>query len=296
MSTSGASADLLRLLAGFVETPRDAHPGWAAALGLVAPESLAAWRTRHAQSFVEQCYPFASVYLGSEGSIGGEAADRVAGFRGLLGSGIDGSPDALAPLLADYAALVVRSESDPRARHARKAMLWEHLLCWLTPFLDSVVRVAPAPYAPWASMVRDVFVCEATLLGDPGRMPLHLREAPIADIGTHANSLDDVAGGLLVPVRSGVVLTRHDLSRIADEVGVAMHVGSRRLLLRSLLEQQPMATLQQLADEAARQAHDHARDRAALGSISDFWSERAFATAAALDAMGVQVSAAAIAS
>lgn len=289
MSDSGASADLIRLLGKFIDAPGEAHLKWAAALGLVGPASLETWRAHHAQSFIEQCYPFASVYLGPEGAIGGAAANRVADFRELLGSTIAGPPDALGALLADYAELVERSENDPRALHAREAMLWEHLLSWLIPFLDSVERSAPTPYAPWASLTRHIFIAEAEFVGNPGYMPLQLRDAPVGDIGSHTHSLDDVVRSLLVPVRSGIVITRHDLSRIANAVGVTTYIGGRHLLLHSLLKQEPKATLERLANEALRQAQAHGREHDALGMISNFWSERALATAAALKAMAAQI-------
>lgn len=289
MSKSGASADLIRLLGKFIDVPGEAHLKWATALRLIAPASLETWRARHTQSFIEQCYPFASVYLGPEGAIGGVAANRVADFRELLGSTIAGPPDALGALLADYAELVERSENDPRALHAREAMLWEHLLCWLIPFLYSVERAAPTPYAPWASLTRHIFIEEAGFVGNPECMPLQLRDAPVVDIGRHTHSLDDVVRILLVPVSSGIVITRHDLSRIANAVGGTTYIGGRHLLLHSLLKQQPKATLERLADEAIRQAQAHGGEHDTLSMISNFWFERALVTAAALKAMAAQV-------
>lgn len=289
MSDSSASADLIRLLGKFIDAPSEAHLKWAAVLGLIAPTSLETWRVRHAQSFIEQCYPFASVYLGPEGAIGGAAANRVADFRELLGSTIVGPPDAFGTLLADYAELVERSESDPRALHAREAMLWEHLLCWLIPFFDSVERSAPTPYAPWARLTRRVFIGEARVVGNPGYIPLQLRDAPVVDIGKRTHSLDDVVRSLLVPVRSGIVITRHDLSRIANAVGITTYTGGRHLLLHSLLKQQPKATLERLANEALRQAQAHGREHDTLGMVANFWSERARVTAAALRSMAAQV-------
>jgi TorA maturation chaperone TorD len=281
--TTGASADVLRLLAGFIEAP-GAHRAWADALDIAVPTTLEAWQAAHTETFLVQCYPYASVYLGEQGAIGGEAADRVAGFRRLLGAGPEGPPDSLAALIADYAALVGRTEYDAQAAHARRALLWEHLLCWLLPYLDSVARGAAAPYARWAEITRAVFCTEAQLTGAPASLPLHLRAAPKADIQAVSHSLDDMIAALFIPIRSGLILTRRDLARVAEALGVAAGFGSRQFILRSLLEAQPQTTLRRLAHEAQHQAAGHANDRAVLGPIADFWSHRAAQTATALAA------------
>ena len=52
-----------------------------------------------------QLYPYASVYLGSEGMLGGEARDRIAGFWRAIGEPPPSEPDHLAVLLALYARL-----------------------------------------------------------------------------------------------------------------------------------------------------------------------------------------------
>lgn len=294
MAPANASADVLRLLAGFIEAPGDAHAEWATALGLEVPPSLAVWQARHTEAFVEQCYPFASVYLGREGAIGGEAADRVGGFRRLLGAQIDGAPDALAPLLADYAALVERGQRDPQARHARRALLWEHLLCWLMPYLESVIRSAPAPYDGWAGIAQQVFRAEARALGLPEQLPLQLRAAPVPDSDPDGHDLDEILAALLVPVRSGVIWTRRDLAVVAENVGIAVGVGSRSFLLRRLLEQAPAVTLRQLAGMARAQAQANADEQHLIGDIAAFWSTRGRASADLLGAMAARAKTSAV--
>lgn len=288
MITSAASADLLRLLAGFAEMPDTDHPAWAETLGLSAPASFEAWQEAHTETFLTQCAPYASIYLGEQGAIGGETADRVAGFRRLLGAHIDGPPDALIALLNDYAALVAHADHDAQAAHARRALLWEHLLCWLMPYLASVARSASEPYSQWAELTRTIFYAEARHSGLPERLPLHLRVAPHAGIHAAAHGLDDVIAALLTPIRSGLILTRQDLVRIAEAFNVAVGLGSRRFIVRRLIEAQPQASLERLAEEANRQATTHADDRDALGPVADFWTQRATYTAKTLTDMAKQ--------
>src|ERR1051326_2391149 len=111
--------------------------------------------SEHTETFVFQFYPYASVYLSTEGMLGGEARDRIAGFWRALGQTPPTEPDHLAIMLEAYARLsspehmnsVVSSSEDLNVitgsllhtgiaknarRHeaeqsARKAFLWEHL-------------------------------------------------------------------------------------------------------------------------------------------------------------------------
>ena len=97
------------------------------------PATGARRRLRRASSS-SSCYPYASVYLGAEGMLGGEARDRVAGFWRALGLVPPAEPDHLAALLGLYAALADAEEprrtSRPAAApaQARRALLHEHLL------------------------------------------------------------------------------------------------------------------------------------------------------------------------
>src|ERR671917_2195735 len=124
--------ELFRALASLVEPPSDATARVAEALGLGRPPGAA----EHTETFVFRLYPYASVYLGAEGMLGGEARDRVAGFLAALGQEAPREPDHLALMLGAYAWLA-EAEGAARAgrdgeslRAARRAFLWEHLLSW----------------------------------------------------------------------------------------------------------------------------------------------------------------------
>src|ERR1043165_2886137 len=125
--------ELFRALALFAEPPRQesAHVAQALELGELPAES------EYTETFLFQLYPYASVYLGAEGMMGGEARDLVAGFWRALGLVPPAEPDHLSLMLALYAELAGREEHErgaslkERWRHARAAFLWEHLLSWL---------------------------------------------------------------------------------------------------------------------------------------------------------------------
>ena len=137
--------ELLRALAVLVEPPE--RPGAARvaeALGLGAlPETSA-----YTDLFVFQLYPYASVYAGAEGMLGGEARERVAGFLAALGHDVPAEPDHLALLLGVYAGLLEAegAASDGRReslRRARPPRLWGHQRCGRPPYFYN-----PRPGAP----------------------------------------------------------------------------------------------------------------------------------------------------
>jgi hypothetical protein len=276
--------ELFRALAVFAEPPgREGVGRVAAALGLgPLPEASA-----YTDTFVFQLYPYASVYLGDEGMMGGEARDRVAGFLKALGQEPPQEPDHLATMLGAYAALCASEEAagEARAREhfrgARRAFLWEHLLSWLPVYLDKLVTVAPSFYRAWAGLLREALDAEGRSLGAQGRLPLHLREARgVAD--PRASSSEEFLKTLLAPARSGVVLVRDDLARAARELGAGLRAGERTFALRSLMGQDAAATLDWLASEAEAWESLHLRRREAHGRVAEWWASRAASTAGLL--------------
>lgn len=268
--------EVIRALATLAEPPHPAHAPIARALDLPELPRPA----DHTGVFLFQLYPFASFHVGADGMLGGEAADRVAGFWRALGREVPGEPDHLTALLGLYAELSDAEAREPDGpgrvlrRESRKALLWEHLLSWLPPWLHAVSGVTPLFYRRWAQLLRAALLAEAAELGAPDRLPLHLREAP---------SLEDprVCGGeaflsqLTAPVRTGMLLTRADLARCAGDLSLGRRAGERRFVLKALLSSDPEAALEWLAGEAARWRAVHESYRAEAGIVSRFWTSRA---------------------
>jgi TorA maturation chaperone TorD len=279
-----ARADLFRALGALAEPPEPGHAAIAAALGL--PGSPAAGD--YADAFLLGAYPYASVWLGADGMLGGEARDRVAGFWRALGLVPPAEPDHLAALLGLYAGLVDAetdgTAGDPAAaalRHeSRRALLWEHLASWLPPYCAVVADLAAPYYAGWAALVRAALADEAAGLGGPSALPLHLRSAPGLP-APDAPARDWVAA-LLAAVRSGLFVTRPGIVQAARRIGVGVRMGERAFMLRSMLEQDAAGTVGWLADEAERWAARHAGDEPSFGPLADFWRSRAEATREAL--------------
>ena len=268
--------ELIRALATLAEPPHPAHASIARALDLPELPRPA----DHTELFLFQLYPFASFHVGAEGMLGGEAADRVAGFWRALGREAPDEPDHLTALLGLYAG-VADAEARESAgagrilrRESRKALLWEHLLSWLPPWLHAVSEIAPLFYRRWSQLLRAALFSEAAKLGAPDRLPLHLREAPLLE-DPRTSGGDAFLRQLTAPVRTGMLLTRADLARCADDLGLGRRAGERRFILKALLSSSPEAALDWLAREAARWRGVHERYRAEAEVVSRFWKSRA---------------------
>ena len=275
--------ELLRALGAVAGDPADARTA-AGALGLPGCGDA-----EHADVFVLNCPPYASVYLGAEGRLGGEGADRVAGFWRAIG--IDpgpGEPDHLTSLLSLYAHLGEAAAESRTARTAaalgqmRQALFDEHLWPWLPGYLSAVTDLGVGALVAWAELTLRVVKRERGGTGPDG-LPLALREAPApvdADGG-----LDELLGGLVAPVRSGLILTRRAVAAGAGQVGAGHRIGERRFALRAMLESEPDRTAGWLGQEAARWSQRHL-GIAAGDPVQRWWADRATATAAVLRGQG----------
>ncbi len=270
--------ELLRALGAVAGGPADARAA-CAALGLPGPDAA-----EHTEVFVLNCPPYASVYLGAEGGLGGEAADRAAGFWRAIGITAPAEPDHLTALLSLYARLG-EAASEARApatagalTRARHALLWEHLWPWLPGYLDAVGDLGTPALAPWARLARRALLAERRA-HPGGRLPLALRAAP-APV-TEPAGTGDLLDMLTVPIRSGFVLTRRSLAVGADAAGAGHRIGERRFTLRAMLEQAPGETLSWLAREAGRWSGRHAGHPGGDGRqrerdlVQAWWARRA---------------------
>jgi hypothetical protein len=270
--SAGGRWELIRALGAVAGDPADARKVLAT-LGLPPCDGAA-----HTEVFVLNCPPYASVYLGAEGGLGGEAADRVAGFCRAIGLAPPPSePDHLTALLGLYAALG-EDRSSSQAGHARQVLFWEHLWPWLPGYLGAVSDVGAPALSSWAELTMRVLEAERDGRS-PETLPLALREAPLPLTGDE--SVGELLDALTAPIRSGMILTRRALAAGAGQAGAGHRIGERRFTLRAMLEQEPERTFGWLADEAERWSARHAAF-APGDPVRHWWAERAFTTAAVL--------------
>jgi hypothetical protein len=154
------------------------------------------------------------------------------------------------------------------------SLFWEHLHPWLPAYLEAVTD-GPAPaLAAWAVLLRHLIAAEAARQPAMPALPLALRAAPP---GVEANPQADsrtMAEALTIPVRSGMILTRHRVALGARQAGVGLRIGERRFTLRAMLEQDPPGTLAWLAAEAFRWQRRH-QARAGADPTAPWWADRA---------------------
>jgi TorA maturation chaperone TorD len=273
---TGARWELLRALGAVADNPADARTA-ATALGLSAASDA-----EHTDVFVLNCTPYASVYLGPDGALGGEGTDRAAGFWQALGLTPPAEPDHLTALLSLYASLGEAAGESRRPATAaalarsQTALFWEHLWPWLPGYLDALTDLGAPALTGWAQLTRTAVSAEYSAQPEQARVPLALRAAPAA--AGPDGPLRDLVAALTTPVRSGIILTRRRLAAGAGQAGVGHRIGERRYTLRAMLEQDPAATLTWLSQEARRWERRHAR-RPAGDVASRWWTERAARTA-----------------
>jgi TorA maturation chaperone TorD len=271
-----SAAEVFRALGVMCEPPADGHARVAEALGLPAFPDAA----EYTDLFVLHLYPYASVYLGADGMIGGEAGDRIAGFWRALHLSPPPEPDHVAALLGLYASIVER-EAEERDearrllwRQARAALLHEHLASWLPPYLDRVENLAPPTYAGWARLLLVALREETGGVGPSQLVPSHLRAVPpLPDPRREGSSA--FVSGLLAPVRCGIILTRADFARAARDLGLGLRIGERKFALAALFSQASDEMLAWLAAEADTRSSCHLAHEQVMGAAAAVWAERA---------------------
>jgi TorA maturation chaperone TorD len=227
--------ELLRALAVLCEPPAPEHARVAEALGLARTPDGADF----AETFLFRLYPYASVYLGPEGMLGGEARERVAGFWRAVGRIPPGEPDHLGALVGLYASLLDEgSRSDGAeaeiARQAAGALLFEHVAPWVFDYLERVGVLGGGFYGAWADLLSRTLGEEAARASAPTSLPGHLADAPSLPDPREEGG-EAFLSGLLAPVRSGVIITRSDLGRLAKAEKLGLRMGERRYVLEHLL-------------------------------------------------------------
>ena len=249
-------SELFRALGALVEAPHPSLAPIACALDLGPLPT----RAEHTEAIVFSLHPYASVYLGTEGMMGGEARDRVAGFFRAIGATVSKEPDHLAELLASYAAMSEREDLP----NVQKALFWEHLMSFLPAYASAMQALGIDFYSRWATLLSEALRSEAARLGPPDRLPLHFA------FTMALSASDDPIAGILAPVRSGMILVRRDVLRMARELGLGARQGERRWALSAMLSLDAPSVLSWLSAEARSWAVRH-READSLA----VWAERA---------------------
>jgi len=294
-NTAGSQTpvELIRALAHLVEAPRakgGVHGSLARALDLPDPPTSSSYH----DLFGMQLYPYASVYLGEEGMLGGEARARIEGFWQAVGREPPPEPDHLASLLGLYAALVEEAleaaEGPARALlvdRAARSLLELHLAPWVFWVLDRAQAIATPFYRAWAGLLAATLEDELARQGPVESPSPHLDVVgPVPHPATEGAAPFLMA--LLAPARSGVLCTRADLGRLARTLGLGLRAGERRYAIEHLLAQDARGVIAALSDEAAAAAAGHRRRAGWLGRPARVLAERAEASRELLSGLAAE--------
>jgi TorA maturation chaperone TorD len=276
--------ELLRALAVLAEPPTEETARVAEALELGALPTA----DEYTELFIFQLYPYASVYLGAEGMMGGEARDAVSGFWRALGEVPPAEADHLSVMLALYGRLAELEDDEREARRragwrrARKAFLWEHLLSWLPVYLSKLADLAPPFYKQWGEILMKALLAEAATLGGQETLSLHLRGSPGLVDPRKGDDAAQFCQSILTPARSGMILARVDLTKAGRSLGMGLRMGERKFILKALLGQDAPAIFDWLIEESTLWTKRHREHRELLGGISSAWEEKSKAAASLL--------------
>ncbi|MDT4896316.1 MAG: hypothetical protein QOH25_1393 [Acidobacteriota bacterium] len=279
-----SNMELFRALAVLAEPPTEETAHLAEALELGSLPSA----DEYTELFIFQLYPYASVYLGAEGMMGGEARDTVAGFWRALGEMPPAEADHLSVMLALYARLVELENEESLAarrsgwRTARKAYLWEHLLSWLPVYLSKLAEIAPPFYRKWGEVLLKALLAEAKEVGQQESLPLHLREALTLVDPRKEDAAGEFQQSILTPARFGGILTRADLTRAARKLGIGLRMGERKFILKALFAQDALGIFDWLIEETAFWRKCHRQYPETLGAVAKAWGEKTKAAATLL--------------
>jgi nitrate reductase assembly molybdenum cofactor insertion protein NarJ len=281
--------ELIRALGCLTETPSPQGRRIAEVLELGPLPDAAA----HSDLFDLQLPPYASVYLGPEGMLGGEARDRIAGFWRALKLTPPPEPDHLAVMLSFYARLAELESGSVGDRAAtawaaaRRAFLWEHLVSWLPVYAARVRELAGAFYSAWAERLLEVLRAETAEAGTPERLSLHLRGTPPL-VDPRQGGLDRFTASLLAPARSGMILVRADFQRASGALEIGARIAGRQVVLRGLLSQDAAGTLAWLGAEASMWARRHRGWTSLESRTAGYWRSRAEAAGILLNELAAE--------
>jgi len=221
-----------------------AVPELAAALPVSFNFDEAAAEYHHLFSF--NLFPYESIFLGTDGLLGGPVTNRVlASYRqmGYEANPAASSPDHISCQL-DALAFLCLAEADAwedglpvvalRMRGLQQTFLQEHLLRWLLPFVLAVQQQERPFYSALANLTLK-FVAAHAITGGPHDTHIPPLPDPPSLLDDEQTGLRDIAAYLTTPPYSGLYLGRDDVGRLARQLDLPRGFGGRHQLMLNAL-------------------------------------------------------------
>ncbi len=208
----------------------------------------------HHHLFHLNLFPYESIFLATDGLLGGPVTNQVQQQYTQSGFAVDAgaiSADHIGYELA-FLAFLCGAEADawedglaktPALSAAKVAVsiqqhqhtfLQHHLLRWLPPFVLAVQAQDNAFYSTLAELVQ-AFVADHAANADMPANRNVLPDPPFL-LGSNKTGLKNIADYLTTPAYSGFFLSRDHISRIAREHQLPRGFGSRTQMLANLMK------------------------------------------------------------
>jgi TorA maturation chaperone TorD len=270
----------------------------------------------HYHLFGFNVFPYQSIFLGVDGSLGGDSTEAVArcyqeaGFVGVVAGALESeSADHIGHELG-LLAFLSAAEADAWAAEnpavaeqmasRQCTFLYQHLLRWLPSLVLAVRQQAHPFYAALADLTVDLVHShcsdyKATHHAGSRDEGAGQVLAPPDLLGDENSSLQDIAQYLLTPPYSGIYLSRDDIGRLARRQDLPRGFGSRKQMLVNTLRSAAtydglgllLGTLHELAEGWGR-SYDEMAIGPQSNPFADAWRARAGRTAMILAEMAAQ--------
>lgn len=199
-------------------------------------------------------YPYASVFIDPSGMLNSDWAGFVSGVYKALGLEVNvdaglAADDHLSAQLEAMAALCEREDNSSevlakeRARHGQKTLLIEQLLPWLLSFVHGVNRIDSGFYSAVASMTLELALEHANdlLIGEEARAFVfpnseeELQAVQPIDVKKKAGEARSKLQTLITAARSGLFLSRDDITRLGRSLDLPVRFAERPFMLENLV-------------------------------------------------------------
>jgi len=202
----------------------------------------------HYQLFGMNVFPYETIFLDTDGLLGGTISSSVSSFYQEIGFPVSEQENAdhlgVELALLDFlcgAEADALSDKLPhearRMRHFQRRFLDEHLLRWL-PGLTMALQQQMQPFfAALATMTLELALNHRAALDEDLMNPpatFSLPESPDI-LNQEKTSLKDITAWLLTPVYTGFYLSRDDIGRMGDRYRLPRGFGQRQQTLTNLM-------------------------------------------------------------
>ncbi|MHC4235763.1 MAG: molecular chaperone TorD family protein [Planctomycetota bacterium] len=279
-----------------------AIPELSAALPPRVDQNLDEMAADHYDVLGKNVFAYESIFLDTEGLVGGRTTDSVLGFYRQSGFHLEPhnseAPDHIGLQLLFLNWLTKALTDSPgvkmsRVRSLQQQFLDQHLLRWLLPLVQAIRQQSHPFYTALTDLTRDMLLAHRAdlsnaLLAD--RLDFALPPTlPLLD--DEKVGLKEIASFLLIPAHNGVYLSREDIERLARRQRLPRGFGSRQQMLTNLLHAAVaydsldalLGDLSALLDDWRASYHDYLDAPPPVPAIGAVWIERLSGTQEMLD-------------